>query len=99
MSVIHERVAFLWGENGYWFNQPADVEPSVAALKEHPFFDSSSMESDLLNPDVTIASAKARSKNVQYDLLARGIPALSFAVAVHPLVPSIKHGIMSQLQR
>jgi hypothetical protein len=26
-------------------------------------------------------------KNVQYDVLARGIPALSFATAMHPVVP------------
>ena len=29
----------------------------------------------------------AGKKKVQYDVLARGIPALSFATAVHPLAP------------
>ncbi len=85
-SGFFSRTQAGWGEGAYWFPQPNTVNPSNAALMEHPFFEAFK-ETDLTNPTAAIASAKAGSKNVQYDLLARGIPALSFATAVHKLAP------------
>lgn len=53
-------------------------------LKTRPFFDEFK-EHDLINADPAIASAKASETKVQYDLLARGLPALSYAAAANPL--------------
>jgi hypothetical protein len=52
--------------------------------RQEPYF-GYFLERDLFHIDPAKASAKAGLKLVQYDLLARGIPALSFAAAVHPL--------------
>lgn len=50
-------------------------------LKTDPFF-SPFLEADLIDPDPSVASARAGEPTVQYDLLARGLPALSYAAAV-----------------
>lgn len=53
-------------------------------LRENPYFDNF-REDDLTDPDPAIASTKAGETKVRYDLLARGIPALSYAAAVMEL--------------
>ena len=53
-------------------------------LKTKPFFRDFD-ESDLINPNATIASAKAGETKVKYDTLARAIPAMSHAVAANRL--------------
>lgn len=61
------------------------VSPSEIANQElvtRPFF-SDFKEKDLIDRDVTIASAKAGKSMVQYDLLARGLPSLSYAAAAN----------------
>ena len=51
-------------------------------LKIKPVFEFF-LEQDLFHADAAIASAKASEANVQYDLLARGLPALSYAAAAN----------------
>jgi hypothetical protein len=53
-------------------------------IKTRPFFDEFK-EDDLINADPAIASTKASEAKVQYDLLARGLPALSYAAAANRL--------------
>lgn len=53
-------------------------------LKTKPFFRDFN-EADLINPNATIASAKAGETKVKYDTLARAIPAMSHAVAANRL--------------
>lgn len=57
------------------------------ALKTKPFF-RRFLEPQLMDPDLIVASAKAGETKVKYDVLARGIPAMSNAVAANPL-PSL----------
>jgi hypothetical protein len=62
------------------------LHPSLRSpdQRQEPYF-GCFLERDLFHIDPAKASAKAGLKLVQYDLLAPGIPALSFAAAVHPL--------------
>jgi len=53
-------------------------------LRETPYFDDF-REDDLTDVDPVVASTKAGETKVRYDLLARGIPALSYAAAVMEL--------------
>lgn len=62
-------------------NDPAVLE----GLKTTPLFERF-LEDDLMNADPTIASVKAGEVKVQYDLLARALPALSYAAAVNPII-------------
>jgi hypothetical protein len=101
-SLFFSRVQAGWGESGYSIGQPEDANPSDESLRVRPFFYSFyDTPNDLTNPDAAIASAKASSSNVQYDLLARGIPSMSFAAAVHPLNPlgTVRNFDMQQLGR
>jgi chitodextrinase len=63
-------------------NQTATI-PSDG-LKTEPFF-RRFLEPDLMSADATTASNKAGEKKVQYDVLARAIPAMSNAVAANRL--------------
>jgi hypothetical protein len=51
-------------------------------LRLRPFFHDF-MEHDLISNNASVASAKAAEPKVQYDLLARGIPALSYAAGAN----------------
>lgn len=53
-------------------------------IKTRPVF-TLFIENDLTDEDETVASEKAEEDNVRYDILARAIPALSYATAVDPL--------------
>ena len=63
----------------YPFTKKEDITDEQLMTK--PYFDNFK-EDDLTNANPAVASAKAAEKQVQYDLLARGIPALSYAAAV-----------------
>jgi chitodextrinase len=76
------RIQGGWGLSIYadqLNNAPLDLahEPYFGYFLEHALFGS----------DPVQASVFAAQKMVQYDLLARGIPALSFAVAANQLTP------------
>ncbi len=81
------RVQGGWGESVCytppWSTGSHPLSPDQTREPYFGYF----LEHDLFEVDPAKASAKAGLKLVQYDLLARGIPALSFAVAVHPLAP------------
>jgi hypothetical protein len=79
--------AFMERGQGGWDADLAYLFTSNASitneqLKTRPFFDEFK-EANLINADPAIASAKAGESKVQYDLLARGLPALSFAAAAN----------------
>lgn len=84
--------AFMERGQGGWDSDLAYLFTSHASitneqLKTRPFFDEFK-EDDLINADPAIASTKAGETKVQYDLLARGLPALSYAAAAN-LVPAL----------
>ncbi len=64
-----------WGDGSHPHSPDQTTDPYFGYFLEHDLFDPAK------------GSEKAGQPLVPYDLLARGIPALSFAVAVHPLVP------------
>jgi hypothetical protein len=81
--------AFMERGQGGWDSDLAYLFTSHASitneqLKTRPFFDEFK-EDDLINADPAIASAKAGETKVHYDLLARGLPALSYAAAANRL--------------
>ncbi len=75
----------ITGQNAAVLTPP---DPAVVAtysdsyLRENPVF-MGFLEGDLTDP--TLGSAKAGEDLVRYHVLAAGIPALSFAAAVHPI--------------
>lgn len=79
------RVQGGWGESVFYAPpwSKSSLPPSTDQTRE-PYF-GYFFERDLFDP--AKASAAAGVNLLQYDILARGIPALSFAVAVHPLAP------------
>lgn len=82
--ALFSRVQGGWGQSvNYW---PTGPSKRSADQTREPYF-GYFLEDVLFDPDATKASPKAGEKIVQYDLLARGIPALSFATAVNPLAP------------
>ncbi len=85
-SVFFSRTQAGWGQSINGKESPLDANPTNDSLKEEPFF-ASFNETDLFSSNSITASAMAGKAKVQYDLLARGIPTLSFATAVHKLAP------------
>ena len=81
-------VAFLsrtqggWGQSCYYW--PSGSLPPSPDQTREPYF-GYFLERDLFDADAAKASAKAASLTVEYDLLARALPAMSFATAVHML--------------
>lgn len=75
-AVLFERKQAGWNRDGYWFTDPEDIP--AADLKTDPYFELF-LEGDLTDDDVSVASAKAGEDEVRYDVLGRGIPALSYA--------------------
>ena len=85
-ALFMERGQAGWDSDlAYLFTPNASI--TNEQLKTRPFFDEFK-EDDLINIDPAIASAKAGETKVQYDLLARGLPALSYAAAAN-LVPAL----------
>ena len=85
-SLAFKRTQAGWNRNfiAYPLLPDADDLTVREQLKIKPVFEFF-MEHDLFHVDATIASAKASDINVQYDLLARGLPALSYAAAANNL--------------
>lgn len=81
-------VAFLsrtqggWGQSVYYW-PTGSLPPSPDQTRE-PYF-GYFLERDLFDADAAKASAKAANPIVKYDLLARALPAMSFAAAAHPI--------------
>lgn len=83
VSLFMERGQGGWDADlAYLFTSNASI--TNEQLKTRPFFDEFK-EDDLISADPVIASAKAGEAKVQYDLLARGLPALSYAAAANRL--------------
>lgn len=81
-------VAWLSRVQGGW-GQSVDYWPMGSSLRSpnqsrEPYF-GYFLEHDLFDADAGKASARAAQESVRPDLLARGIPAMSFATAVHRL--------------
>jgi hypothetical protein len=72
-----------WKRDLWYFGVP-ETEISKIDLMTQPFFNDF-IENDLVDANPVIASAKAGEKKVQFDLLARGLPALSYAAAANPV--------------
>lgn len=82
-ALFMERGQGGWDSDlAYLFTSHASI--TNEQLKTRPFFDEFK-EDDLIHTDPAIASAKAAEPKVQYDLLARGLPALSYAAAANRL--------------
>jgi hypothetical protein len=82
-ALFMERGQGGWDlDLAYIFVSPENITDEQ--LKIRPYFDEF-REEDLMHTNPTIASARASDAKVQYDLLARGIPALSFAAAANPI--------------
>lgn len=71
-------------ERDLWYLGVPPAAIGNQELRTRPYFDEF-IERDLIHPDPARASNRAAEKKVQYDLLARGLPALSFAAAANPL--------------
>ena len=81
-ALVFSRLQAGWGPSvthwpGFTPSPDLRLEPYFA-----PF-----LEADLHHRDPVRASAAASRRLVQYDVLARGIPALSFGAALQPLEP------------
>jgi len=85
-SLLFERTQSGWNRNllAYLpgFTNWANVTDED--IKTTPVFDRF-IEDDLTDADSAVAHAKASEKKVEYDLLARAIPALSYAAAIDPI--------------
>lgn len=88
-SLAFKRKQAGWNRNyiAYPLLPDANNPTVLEQLKIKPVFEFF-LEHDLFHADAAIASAKANEANVQYDLLARGLPALSYAAAANNL-PSL----------
>jgi hypothetical protein len=86
-SLAFGRVQGGWRR---WDSREVDATTSDEELMTCPRF-LPFLEGDLLSEDVATGSIKAADSKVLYDLLARGLPALSYAAAANP-VPSLVAG-------
>ena len=75
-----ERNQSGWAEDSDYSGTPL-VNITNEQLKTVPYFEEF-LEADLTSADINTAHSKAGDSKVQYDILARAIPALSYAVAV-----------------
>jgi hypothetical protein len=102
VALLMERGQAGWGFNPAWYQVrgqtnsglissrrfPSEAGESAVptdSLKTHPFF-LPFLESELFNFNAATASAKATEKKVQYDVLARGVPSRSYAVATRKII-------------
>ncbi|MCF7761334.1 MAG: alpha/beta hydrolase [Cephaloticoccus sp.] len=83
-SLAFSRVQAGWNWNyNVYGSAPAPIDDTVKEeLVVSPTFERF-RENDLMDPDPVIASLKAAEPKVQYDLLARALPALSYAAAAN----------------
>jgi hypothetical protein len=75
-GVLFQRRQAGWNRDGYLFTDPGDI--TADDLKTDPYFELF-LEDDLTDEDASIASTKAGKATVRYDVLGRGIPALSYS--------------------
>ncbi len=81
-ALVFSRLQAGWGPSvNYWPGFSPSPDPRL-----EPYF-APFLEADLHHRDPLRASAAASRRLVQYDVLARGIPALSFGAALQPLEP------------
>jgi hypothetical protein len=81
-ALVFSRLQAGWGPSvHYWPGFSPSPDPRL-----EPYF-APFLEADLLHRDPVRASTAANRRLVQYDVLARGIPALSFGTALQPLDP------------
>jgi len=86
-AAVMSRVQGGWSANleAYSFNHaPSKAQAPDSVLKINPYFNKF-QEVALFSPDKQVASAMAAEPKVRYDLLARGIPALSYAAAANKI--------------
>lgn len=84
-AAVMSRVQGGWSANlaAYSFNHaPSKAQAPDSLLKINPYFNKF-QEVALFSPDERVASAMAAEPKVRYDLLARGLPALSYAAAAN----------------
>lgn len=87
-AAVMSRVQGGWSANllDYPSNPaPTKTQAPDSALKVNPYFNKF-LEGALFSADASMASNKAAEPKVRYDLLARGIPALSYAAAANKIV-------------
>jgi len=82
-ALVMER-----NQGGWGLNLVSEPSPSTSAtdaeLRKVPFF-RHFLEADLMGSDDNLASLRAGESHVQYDVLARGLPALSYAAAANEM--------------
>jgi hypothetical protein len=83
-ALFLERKQSGWNARILHYGSNPGPEVTNEMLKTEPYFERFD-EQDLMHADWTVASAKAATSKVRNDLLARAIPALSYAVAVDQL--------------
>lgn len=85
-SLALERSQAGWNRN--FIAYPTLPDPNdlsvLEQLKTQPLFEQF-LESDLFRSEPAIASVKASDPKVSYDLLARGLPAVSYAAAANQI--------------
>jgi hypothetical protein len=84
-AAVMSPVQGGWSANlaAYSFNHaPSKAQAPDSLLKINPYFNKF-QEVALFSPDERVASAMAAEPKVRYDLLARGLPALSYAAAAN----------------
>jgi hypothetical protein len=104
VSLFMKRGQAGWGFNSDWYKQrgktnsgpimslrfpfeTSEAEVPTADLKTKPFF-KDFLEPSIISANVSSTSGKAGETKVKYDLLARGIPAMSNATAAN-VMPSL----------
>ena len=70
--------------NRRFSSEAGESDVPTGPLKTQPFF-LPFLESELFSFNATTASDKAAEKKVQYDVLARGVPSKSYAMATHKI--------------
>jgi hypothetical protein len=85
-------LAFSRVQGGWWMFAPRRINASnLGELKVRPVF-FPFIDDVLMAKDKSKASAKAAEPKVQYDLLARGIPAMSYAAAANEMAKLGREG-------
>jgi hypothetical protein len=84
-SLVLSRTQSGWNFNTWQYAWEEDWSTVTNEdIKTTPVFDKF-IENKLTDSDATVASAEAEKDEVRYDVLARAIPALSYATAVDPI--------------
>ena len=79
-SIAQSRLQAGWSFNPAWTNVANPATISASALPTEPFF-GRFLDSEIMSTNAAAASVRAGTRLAQYDVLARGVPAKSYAVA------------------